>query len=308
MLAAVVAESGRAQSFDREVAFLLIPSGARPVGMGRAAVAAPGSLQGVSWNPAAVAAIRDIAPLVSSYEGPLEFDVTQLALAVPAGGIGVFAISAEVQSFGEIALTGAGSADNTTGVVTPGNVIVGITYGRSLPGRLAFGLTGKWIRSDLVAGLRGSTVALDAGVLWAPFESVPLDLGLSAVNLGRGLKLEDHPGAARDPLPGRVRFGLAYDLLGHAWPELGWQLLVALDEERAVRRLGTASRYVGVELGFEGVLFLRGGLVSESLVETNRGATVGMGMRLGFLEFDIARELGVNELGDETHVSIGAHF
>jgi hypothetical protein len=307
-VAAVQPHAALAQSFDREVAFLLIPTGARPVGMGRAATAAAGTVQSVAWNPATVSGIGGFAPLVSSYDGPLEFGVTRLAIALPVAGLGVFSISVEAQSFGDIPLTGAGSAESTNGVVSPNNLIVGVTYGRPLVRRLAFGVTAKFIHSELFAGLEGSTTALDAGLLWSPFQNVPLNVGLSALNLGRGLKLDRRPDAERDPLPSRVRLGVGYDVLGHLRPDLGWQLLIAFDEEHAVRSLETASQYLGVELGVQRVLFIRGGWIAETLIETNSGSTLGVGLRLGALDFDIARELGVNELGDETHVSIGARF
>jgi len=297
-----------AQDFDRETAFLLIPTGARPVGMGRAATAIVGDLQNAQWNPASLGALDSFNPLVSSYDGPLEFVVTKFAAAVPISGFGVVALSAEVQSFGDIPLTGLDSPDVTTGQISPNNLVAALSFGRRLVQRLSFGVAAKLIRSELYGQLEGSTFGFDAGLHWAPLANVPLQLGASVLNLGPDLRLDDRPGAETQPLPARTRFGLAYDALGHLLPEDGFQLLLALDLEHAIRNFATASQYFGMELGVWNTLFVRGGYISETLIETNTGTTLGLGIAVGAFRFDLARELGVNQLGDETHLSLSAMF
>ncbi len=296
------------QGVDREVAFLMVPTGARAVGMGRAGVTLSGDLQGARWNPAVTARINAIAPLVSSYDGPLEFRVNQLAVALPAFGLGVLSISAEVQDFGEIPLAGPASPDDVVGVITPNNLILSMGVGRAVLSGLSLGLTAKWIRSDLGGEADGSTFAFDAGLLWRPLEQVPLDLGASATNLGPGFRLGDELGSDREPLPARIRVGVGYDLLGHLRPDGGVRLRVAVDLEHALRHLQTGSQFLGVELGVRELLFVRGGWIAESLVETNTGSTVGLGLRLGAFQFDLAREMGVNQLGDETQLSLSANL
>lgn len=296
------------QGFDREVAFLLVPTGARAVGMGRAGVTLSGDLQGARWNPATLARVPAFSPLVSSYDGPLEFRVSQLAAALPALGLGVIAISAEVQDFGEIALAGPASPDDVVGVLTPNNLILSLGFGRSVLPRLSLGLAAKWIRSDLGGELDGSTFAFDFGLLWRPFGRLPLDLGASATNIGPGLRLNAQRGSDKEPLPARIRAGVGYDLLGHLRPAGVIRLRIAFDIEHALRHMQTGSQFLGLELGVGEVLFVRGGWIAESLVETNTGSTVGIGLRLGVFQFDLAREMGVNQLGDETQLSLSANL
>lgn len=300
--------AARAQDFDREAAFLTIPTGARPVGMGRAAASLAGDLQGIKWNPATVASITAVSPLVSAYDGPLEFRVNELAVAVPASGLGVFAVTVEVQSFGDIPLAGPEAPEAVRGQISPNNLIASLAFGRRVVGGLSFGLTAKWIRSELIGDLEGSTFAVDAGLLWAPASKWPLRLGLSGLNLGRALEMGGQSGDQDSPLPGRLRFAASYDVLAHLRPNGEVGLLIAADFERAVRDLGTGSRFLGVEAAFRGTLFVRAGYVSETLIETNKGWTVGVGLGLGMFHFDLARELGVNQLGDETHLTLGARF
>ncbi|MDX1472857.1 MAG: hypothetical protein R3309_01735, partial [Reinekea sp.] len=84
--------------------------------------------------------------------------------------------------------------------------------------------------------------------------------------------------------------------------------LVVADLEHALRDLATSSQYVGAELVIARSAFVRGGFIAETLLETNTGVTVGLGLAASSLRFDLARELGVNQLGDETHLSMSARF
>ncbi len=303
LLALVGPDSASAQDFESEAAFLTVPMGARVVGMGRAAVSIRGELQGMRWNPGTLGSVESLEPLASHYSGPLDFKFNYLAVAIPAGSVGTFAVAADVQSFGEISLSGAPGVP--LGTITPNNLVLSLTYGRELVARFAFGVTAKWIRSELSGELTGDTFAFDAGLLWKPLEQVPLDLGASILNLGPGLSVEGEGGEA-SPLPGRLRLGASYDVLGQLAPEGRFNLLLAIDLEHAVRDLGTGSQFLGAELGVAGALFLRGGYIAETLIETNTGTTLGIGLSLGRLQLDLARELGVNQLGDETHLSIAA--
>lgn len=288
------------QGLDREAAFLTIPTGARVVGIGRAGASLEGEPQSLSWNPASLAAVRAVTPLLSYYEGPLDFTVTQLAVALPLGELGTLGLAVNVQDFGDIPLFDASSPDVAVGSVSPNNLILGLTLGRLLPGRLAAGVTVKWVRSDLVEARSASTFAIDAGLLWAPHERVPAKLGLSAINLGPGLGAEG--AGVSSPLPGRLRLGISYDVLAHLRPKGDMGLLLVTDLEHVVRHLSTGSRYFGAELRYRDALFLRAGHVSEKLIETNHGPALGIGLGLGSIRIDLAREF-VNRLGDETHLS-----
>ncbi len=110
-------------------------------------------------------------------------------------------------------------------------------------------------------------------------------------------------------MPGRLRFGASYDVLKHfARSDGSPGLLIAVDLEHALRDLGTGSQFIGAELGVADVLFVRGGYIAETLIETNTGVTLGLGLAVGSARFDLARELGVNQLGDETHISLTARL
>lgn len=297
-----------AQGFEDEVAFLTAPMGARIVGIGRAATSIRGEFQSVRWNPGVLASVKGVAPLASHYDGPLDFKFNLLAVAIPAGGLGMFAVAADVQSFGDIVLSDGSASGGALGTVTPNNLVVSLAFARGLAAGIAMGVTAKWIRSELSGDLNGDTFAFDAGLLWRPAQSVPLDLGLAVLNVGPGLSLGEAPASEASPLPSRLRVGASYDVLGHVGLGNRFSLLLAFDLEQALRDLRTGSQFAGAELGVAGILFLRGGYIAETLIETNTGATFGVGFALGWLRFDVARELGVNQLGDETHISLAAQL
>ena len=198
------------------------------------------------------------------------------------------------------------SQDVPLGTITPNNLVLGLSLGRELLPRLHMGVTAKWVRSELSGDLTGDTYAFDAGLLWRPLERLPLDLGTSVLNVGPGLSIEDNPNVEPSPLPSRLRIGASYDLLEHVQPDGRFSLLLAVDLEHALRDLGTGSQFLGAEFGVADFFFVRGGYIAETLIDTNTGGTLGAGFALDRFRFDIAREFGVNQLGDETHISLAA--
>lgn len=295
------------QGLEAEVAFLTLPVGARMVGIGRAAGALAGDPQEIRWNPGVLAWIADPTASISRYEGPFDFQVHELISTVPVGWVGTLGVSLMVQDFGEIPLS-EGSSEGVLGTANPSNWVVSASLGRELLAGFYGGVTLKWIRSSLLESLEGTTYAADMGVLWRPFQRFPLHVGLVLLNLGPGLRLGDEATAPRDPLPSRLRLAGSYQLVRPVISDLPIGLTVAAALEQAVHHLETGSQYFGMELGVANTVFLRGGVVSETLIETSTGGTVGLGVAWERFRFDLAREMGVNALGDETQLSLQARF
>src|SRR5687768_15751651 len=105
MLAAATAPSGAQSAVATEGAvFLLLPVGARAVGLGHAVITEGGGSEAVWWNPAGLARQE-------SYEAAIHhsqsFAATGDAVSVilPFSIIGVFGLSANVLNFGEQQIT-----------------------------------------------------------------------------------------------------------------------------------------------------------------------------------------------------------
>ena len=94
-----------------------------------------------------------------------------------------------------------------------------------------------------------------------------------------------------------------------------YRVTLAFDIESDVRELSNSSQHGGVTLTVHDVLVLRGGIVilDNPSVESGdadraTGGTFGIGIRYNRFEADIAREMSVSELGDETHFGVGVRF
>jgi hypothetical protein len=300
------------------VAAFELPVGARPIGMGRAYVAIDGDLQGLLYNPAGLASRDSTGLTFSRYEGASDLDLNGNygAASLPVGR-GAVTVALNYEDLGEIELTG--SSPEPLGTVDLRNVLLVGSYAVQLAPRFAVGASAKYLSSDLGVA-DGSGVAFDAGVLIRPSDRVPLTLGLAVLNVGPdfGLDLDDGGTGDEpegDPLPSRLRWGAAVDLrnVGGSGADEGGDLglTLAADLEHDLRELGTVSLFGGAALGYRDILTIRGGVLRLENgfgEEASSGASLGAGVRWEGIRADVARELGVNEAGDETHFSLGVDF
>lgn len=298
---------------------LELPLGARPLGMGRAFVAVPGDLQGLLYNPAGVAT-RDSAGLTfSRYQGASDLDVNgnYVAGSVPVLG-GVLTAAFNYEDLGEIELTGG--SPEPLGTADLRNIVAVGSFGVDVTEAIALGASAKYLSSDLGAG-EGTGFAFDAGALVRPVSDFDLTLGAAVLNVGPDIEfdIDDELGGetegAGDPLPSRLRWGAALVLRGTGDDvEAGnsdYGFLLATDVEHNLRELGDVSLHAGGELDYRRIVTVRGGfvrLVNSFGGESANGFSLGAGVRWQQLRVDVAREIGVNEIGDETHFSLGVDF
>jgi hypothetical protein len=294
------------------IAALDIPTGARPLGMGRAFVASSGDIQGLFYNPAGLAARDSIGVSFSRYEGASDLDLNGNfgAVSFPLlRGSATLAISYE--DLGEFELTG--STADPLGTQDLSNVLFVGSYALRLGPRAAVGASLKYLRSDLGVA-DGNGVAFDAGALLRPSATFPLTLGVALLNLGPEItyKFEDAPAqgdeeSTGDDLPSRIRWGMALDVGELTNPESDYGVQLAGDVEHDLRELGEVSLFGGAALDYRNLVTLRGGVLrlNNSFGEKSSvGASLGAGVRWQRFRIDLARELNVSEIGDETHFSL----
>lgn len=302
---------------------LTLPLGARAVGQGRAMVAATGELQALPYNPAAVEGLENGSLTFSRFEAA---DAAELSSNYLAGAWaspwGTLAAQVILHDFGEIVVTD--DSPDPEGTIDVKEWVVGVTYANRWREKLSYGATAKLYTSDL-GETEGTTPAFDLGLVYSPRETLPLDLAVSLRNLGPDLEYEDTaPGGAQpaqsqdDPavrLPSRVRIGVAYRperFLG--LPE-GYEVTLYGDTESDLEELSTTDLHGGVAVVARDLVVLRAGLVladnpyvEEGDGDREAGGSFGIGIRYEGFEADVAREISVSELGDETHFSVGWRF
>src|SRR5687768_11525625 len=175
-------------------AFLLRPVGARAVGLGQAVVARRDGSEGLWWNPAALAAANRREMSIHHSQ---DFFATgdALTLVVPASRLGVFAIAADLQNYGEQENTTDPSVPATGTVLTRSFVLSG-SYATSIARHTTAGMTVKLVqmRVDCTGPCDfpnevAQTFAIDAGTQFALGRRVIL--GASIRNMGLALEVQD---------------------------------------------------------------------------------------------------------------------
>lgn len=307
-----------AQSLDESSGLvgLSLPLGARVVGQGRAVAATRGELQAVPYNPAVLFGIGRGGLTYSRFEGAEIAEVNGNYLA--AGTTtrwGAVAIQAVYLDYGEITITDA--SPDPLGTIDLSDWAIGVTYANRWRDKISYGATAKWLRTDL-GSAEADGPAFDVGLVYDPRPGLPLSLGVALRNLGPdidfGASEQTDTGGLTEALPSRVRIGIDYHPATFPGLPADYSLELSFDIESVLRELATSSQHAGAAVTIHDVIVARAGFLlvespfAGSDPDRNVGGSVGVGVRLGKFEADVAREISVSELGDETHISASYRF
>ncbi len=292
---------------------LLLPIGARGIGMGRAVTATAGR-ESVFWNPAGLARLEDGS--FSVYRGNhLAGEATGFSLILARQPLGAIAVSYQLLDLGDQDLRGQ---DGTVlGSVSFRDHLAVVSFGLQVIPRLDTGLNFKVFQSRITcrgqctdAGVTGTTYALDAGIQGAPIPEIPLRVGVLLAHVGPSLQLINAQQA--DPLPTRLRAAVSYEGLRHFTDREGLELWVNAEMEDRWRDLGDPILYLGAEFlaGEDDLFFLRAGYGQQQSGQT-AGASVGLGLRYQRFELGVAKRVSGSSLTGESepvHISFGVVF
>lgn len=289
-------------------AFLLLPVGARAVALGQAATADGGTSESVFWNPAGLAALAK--PEFALFHYNAFFGTGDaIVLAAPTSVLGTFALTAYLVNYGDLAVTQATTGPTPVGVVSPRNIALMASYATDLGG-LDAGLTYKLVQFRVdcsgdctgVPSVAGTSNAVDVGLRYTIGGWRPVVVGVSLKNLGFDLQVTDR--AQADPLPTRLAVGVSAELLRPAAGLQGFDARVLADVESPVLE-GAPSpvTLVGVETGVGDELRIRAGYAF--LNSDARGPSLGVGVKLGSIAFDLARTFSqADDIGGSSPVQI----
>ena len=276
--------------------FLLLPVGARSVGMGQAVVADRPGTEAVWWNPAAIGAAthREAAIHHSQSVAGTGDAVTIL---VPSSLLGVLALSVNIFDYGEQQSNpDASGPEEVAGTIIPRSFVYAATYATSLGSYVTAGLTYKLIqfRIDCTGpcpdiNFSATTSALDLGAQFTVKKSVPLVIGVAARNIvGLNVQVNDSPQS--DPIPRRLQVGVQYryDVPPRIAPETA--VRVAFDLADGIHVGNPAPRF-GVDVAYRERFHVRGGYAVEASQSEAGGPSIGLGLSTGNLVFDVGRIL-----------------
>lgn len=266
-----------------EGVFLLLPVGARAVGMGETVVAQRGGSDELWWNPSAIVDTGEHEVAIHHAQiAPGQGNA--LAIVVPTHRSGTFGLSLNVLDLGAQSATDENGV--TTGVIRPTDVAVGLTYAISPIPLLALGLTVKHVDASIrCSGLctnlpteSSSSNGADVGAQLR-FTDVPITIGASARHLGVG---SVNSRAGRFDVGGDYRIEAIERRTSHV------QVHAALSVVTTTK-LDSASARMGTDIVLDQRLHVRAGYIRDA--DNSRGS-VGVGLSSGKLVFDIARTFG----------------
>ncbi len=288
----------------------------RAAGMGGAYVAVADDAYAPGYNPAGLGQlyIPEITGMhLSGFEdtGLQNFSfVMPLPIQGMAGldkpGLGVSFMSSDGGGFTYTPLNADGSAGSALSMDAETTRMFALSYGEkvfsgevNLEGYKAdieqyFGLSAKYIGSEMLESYSASAFALDGGWLVRD-PGLGLSMGLSLHNAGSGLKYYREA----TPLPAILRFGLAYQRP----TVMSQSVLLSLEGDRYLNEKLTAVR-AGLEYHFQEVFSFRLGYRGG---EGNTGATAGLGVHYESFALDFATSLG-GTVYNATQVSVSYKF
>src|SRR5438094_126310 len=286
--------SGQELANNSGALFLLFPVGAQAVAMGQTAATLDGRGEAAFWNPAGLATLEHSEFALNT--ASLAAGATHALTAYyPSHGFGVLGGAVYLVDYGDLERTD--SADNTVARIAPRNIEFLASYATELGGSVALGINYKLVEfvvdcSGDCSGFpngHGVTHAVDVGGQFTVGPAGALHVAVAVKNVGFKLQVNNRDQA--DPLPARLVVGAAYRILlpgaaGLAHAER-LDLKVAADVDSPWGSYGDSEMRVGIDVGYQRLLRLRGGyaFVRDGL----SGPSVGMGATTGSIGVDLAR-------------------
>lgn len=292
---------------------ILLPTGARAVGMGRAVTALQGS-ESPFWNPAGLARIQE-GRFVVLRGTPLVGEATAFSLLLAKQPLGVLAVSYQFLDMGDQDLTD--KDNNILGSLSFRDHLGIVSFATQILPRLDGGVNFKVFSTRATcrglcstSGVSGTTYSLDLGVQAEPLATLPLRLAFMVAHLGPNLQIINVEQA--DPLPTRMRVAGAYEILRHFTELPLLELWMTAELEDRLFDLGSPVLYLGSEFaaGEEDQIFVRAGY-GQSQAGQAAGASVGLGLRYQQFEMGIAKSLSSTSLSGSSepiHITFGVLF
>lgn len=313
VFAAVLAVSANAQDAGRTaLPFLKMDMGARYYGMAGAATAFADDVTGMSfYNPAALGMVESFQLAGTVSEAQLDMKYHYGALAFPVGFLSIFGNNPLNIAFSGY-MFDKGNTDDIYNrsigddwsfsfsigehiATTPWEV-----FGTSADLEHYFGITGKYLRSELAkpvdGNVTGDAFAFDAG--YTAVLDKHFGIGVALKNVGTDIKYI----AEKDPLPATLSAGMFFvpvDVDNIYWALSGDFISYLKEEENRIR--------IGTEMYLFDMLALRGGV--KLMEEIREEWTLGFGLKLFGFEIDVGTVLNPQLNDDKLYqVSLAYKF
>lgn len=302
--------------------FLQIP--VEPVGaaLGNAYVAGARGVDGLYWNPGAIAFTEGTEVLLSTADWIVDTRVSYAGISRDLGRYGAVGISLTALTMDDMEITTEFEPEGTGRFFSAGDYAAGLTYALALTDRFSFGGTVKYVY-EYIWDANAGTVAFDFGSVYrSDFRN--LRIGMRMANFGPNMTMGGDPIDGKgddlvnvtdpDTDPRLDRIGEDFSL-----PQV-FTAGIALDpvrsEEHRLTVMASATDpndndtrvNVGGEYGFHEVLILRGGWKGGY---DEQGLSAGVGIRLNVSDVRSRLDYGFSDfgiLGSIHHLSFRVGF
>jgi hypothetical protein len=252
---------------------LLIPIGARDIGLGGSTIATTSGIEALFWNPAGITKSPTSTNFLFTHMSYIaDIGVEYGAVSINFEGLGIIALNLKSLSIGDIPVTTEDNPDGTGQTYNPQFFTTGLTFAKQLSDRISVGVTANMVLERL-GQVNSSGFAFNAGVMYDNLASISgLSIGVVVKNIGPQMHF-DGPGLYRVATVSAQARGPQYYTIETApfeMPstiEIGLGYRVAMSGENGLL-LSTAFQNnnfsddeykIGAEYSFNKVFFVRGG-------------------------------------------------
>jgi hypothetical protein len=277
--------------------FLNVGVGARAIGMGGAFVSLADDASSLFWNPAGAAYVQGSEAIFNHSEWIADINFDFAGLVVNLGNIGTVGMFGNFMTMGEMERTTELYPDGTGQNFSAGSYALGLNYSRALTDRFNIGFNIKYVH-EYILNSSASGLAIDIGTVFVTgFKG--LRLGASITNFGTKMSMDGRDVLVQhdiDPLregsnerlnanldtdaydmPLNLRVGVSYDVFQDISNNQLWIAVDALHPSDNVEFINAGLEYVALDL-----FALRGGYAALFSDDSERGLTLGGGVKYGF--------------------------
>jgi len=301
----VAAQSGAASAAECCLE-LLLPIGARAVGLGHAIVSRTGA-EGLFVNPALIADVDGDQFLIHNTRTSVDASNT-FSLLIRSELIGSMALSWRLIDYGEQVTQDI--PGQPLGTLTIRAHVLTASYATQVVAGLNAGVNYKLyqFRSDCQGACEdqefaATTHGVDFGVQYRPGFQPSLTLGASIVHLGFPLQFVNAEQA--EPSPVRFRMGAAWEAAHHFVADSTIMLWVSGDAVVSPRE-GSLYVNAGAELSLDETIFLRAGYGGGAGIVG--GPAVGVGLRYDRFDIGVAKSFREIDESDAIQVTFAIRF
>jgi len=301
--------------------FLKIGVGARALGMGESFTTQAEDVSSIYWNPSGLAYVKNVQVLLNHYDYLADIYFDYGAVAVPFGSAGVVGFHFAYMGMPDIERTKILRTNGTGEMVSASSFSAGLSYARFLTDRFSIGATLKMVNETLWH-TSATGYAVDIGLVYKTlFKNIKV--GMSISNFGTSMRLEGNDLLVQHDIdevsegnnsninanlktdafsmPILFRVGLSANITRDFFMIENNDLIFTVDAVHPNDNFEYLN--AGAEYTYRSLLSLRAGYRQHFLKDTEGGLTLGFGLHLNVLNYNLFLDYAAIDYGRFDHLN-----